>query len=52
MEFVNANGGIEYSNKKMNEYRDHALTILNQFPDNDAKSSLAELVNFTTSRDK
>lgn len=52
VEFVNANGGIEYSIQKMNEYRDRALTILNQFPDNDAKSSLEELVNFTTSREK
>ncbi len=51
IQFVWANGGIEYSVQKMNEYRDRALTILSQFPDNEAKNSLSELVNYTTSRD-
>ena len=51
IQFVQANGGIEYSVQKMNEYRDRALGILNQFQDNDAKYALLDLVNYTTSRD-
>jgi len=52
IQFVQANGGIEYSVQKMNEYRDRALDILSQFLDNEAKNSLTELVNYTTSRDR
>ncbi len=51
VEFVRANGGIEYSVHKMNEYRDRALEILLQFPDNGSNKALVELVNYTTSRD-
>jgi octaprenyl-diphosphate synthase len=50
--FVQTSGGIEYSVRKMHEYRDRALGILNQFPDNDAKNALKSLVNYTTSRDR
>lgn len=52
VEFVNKNGGIEYSIQKMNEYRDKALKVLDQFPDNEARRSLSELVNYTTNREK
>ncbi len=52
IQFVQANGGIEYSVRKMNEYRDRALDILSQFPDNEAKNSLTALVHYTTSRDR
>jgi len=52
IQFVQANGGIEYSVQKMNEYRDRALDILSQFPDNEAKNSLTELVHYTTSRER
>lgn len=52
IQFVQTSGGIEYSIQKMNEYRDSALNILAQFPDNEAKESLKELVNYTTSRDR
>ncbi len=51
IDFVRANGGIEYSVQKMNEYRDRALEILLQFPDNGSNKALVELVNYTTSRD-
>lgn len=51
IEFVKQNGGIEYSKKKMNEYKNSALEILHQFPDNDARHALTDLVNFTTTRE-
>lgn len=43
-------GGIAYAEKKMFEYRDAALELLRQFPDNTSRSSLEKLVIFTTDR--
>src|SRR5579872_515638 len=36
-------GGIEYTTKKMNAYRDEALQILHEFPDSDTRRGLEEL---------
>lgn len=49
---VNQSGGISYARSKMHEYRQKALDILNEFPDSDSRRALAELVMFTTERDK
>ncbi len=43
-------GGIEYATKMMNNYKDEALAILNEFEECDAKKGLEELVSFTTGR--
>ncbi len=50
--YVNKNGGIKYAEQKMVEYRDKSLEILNEFPDNEAKKALIELVKFTIDRKK
>jgi octaprenyl-diphosphate synthase len=50
IDFVLKSGGIEYANKQMNEYKSKALDILNTFGSNDSKTSLQELVKFTTER--
>ena len=47
---VVAAGGIKYAEEKMLEYRDEALTILYQFPDNEVRKALEELVRYTTDR--
>jgi octaprenyl-diphosphate synthase len=47
---VVAEGGIHYAATKMNEYRDEALEILYQFPDNDVRKALEDLVRYTTDR--
>lgn len=52
IDFVNANGGKEYSEQKMHFYRDKALMILSSYPDSDVKKSLEEFVYYTTSRNK
>jgi octaprenyl-diphosphate synthase len=52
IKFVTENGGLEYSETKMNLYRDKALAILDTYPDSDVKQSLREFVNYTTSRRK
>jgi len=43
-------GGIQYAISKMEEYRNEALEILFEFPDNDVRKGLEELVRYTTDR--
>ena len=52
IDFVVKSGGIEYAQKKMNEYKNNALSILNEFENNEAKKSLEMLVKYTTEREK
>jgi octaprenyl-diphosphate synthase len=49
---VEASGGISYATEKMNAYRNSALEILNEFPEDEVRQTLANLVNFTTDRKK
>jgi octaprenyl-diphosphate synthase len=48
--FVSVSGGIEYTEFKMNQFRDKALAILDSYPESDVKDSLKKFVYFTTSR--
>ena len=48
--FAIANGGIEYSENKMNTYKDEALRILKEFPDNEYNKALTKLVNYVGER--
>jgi len=50
MQKVRESGGIEYAEKRMNEYRDKALSILAGLPQSPALNSLKNLVLFTTER--
>jgi octaprenyl-diphosphate synthase len=50
--FVLENGGMDYAELKMNQYRDKALAILDSYPDSEVKESLREFVLYTTSRKK
>ncbi|NOZ45261.1 MAG: polyprenyl synthetase family protein [Chlorobi bacterium] len=50
--FVKEMGGIDYTIKNMHEYKDKALSILDEFPDNEAKTSLLEFVKYTIDRNK
>lgn len=43
-------GGIRYAAEKMNQYRDEALAILHQFPENEVRNALEKLVRYTTDR--
>lgn len=45
-------GGIDYSMKKMEEFRENALLILGGFENNLAKGALTELVHYTIDRKK
>lgn len=48
--FVIKSGGIEYAGQLMNEYKKRALDILDTFSNSDSKTSLQQLVIFTTER--
>ena len=50
--FVTASGGIEYTTQKMKLYKEKALSLLSQFPQNDAADSLRNLVDFVINREK
>lgn len=43
-------GGIDYTKEKMAHYRDEAIRVLYQFPQNEIRNGLEELVRFTTDR--
>lgn len=50
--FVKDKGGMDYAVKIMNNYHQKALTLLETFPDSDAKNSLRELLDFVIFRKK
>ena len=47
---VQEHGGIAYALEKMNAYKNEALAILQQFPNNDIRKGLEDLVLFVTDR--
>ncbi len=50
IDFVIKSGGIQYAEQKMNEYKNEALLRLSLFSDSPSKTSLLELVKYTTDR--
>lgn len=52
VDFVVQSGGMEYATEKMQQFKTEALDLLHQFPDNDSRSSLELLVNYSISRVK
>ena len=48
--FVKANGGIEYTQEKMHEYKNKAIKILNEFPDSEYKSGLLTMIDYVVER--
>ncbi|MCL3780205.1 polyprenyl synthetase family protein [Prolixibacteraceae bacterium JC049] len=50
IDFVISNGGLEYATSQMNEYRDKALSILDEFPETETRESLRELILYATER--
>jgi octaprenyl-diphosphate synthase len=52
IEFVKKYGGLDFAENKMYEYKNLAISKLDNFPDTDFKKSLIDLVEFTTQRKK
>ncbi len=47
---VQDSGGIAYAQNKMIEYKDKAIALLHEFPDNEARQALEQIIEFTISR--
>lgn len=52
MQMVKETGGMQYAQKRMNEYHQKALDILKSFPEGEAKSSLVALSDYVITRSK
>ncbi len=50
--FARTYGGLEYSETQMHNYRNEAMAILDEMPDNQHKKSLRDLVNYVVDRKK
>ncbi len=50
--FIRDNGGVNYTQKQMEVYRDKAVSFLTSFEDCAAKKALLNLADFTTTRKK
>lgn len=50
IQLVKQLGGIEFASAKMNEYKERAFALLNDFKDSPYKKSMHDLVEFTTQR--
>jgi octaprenyl-diphosphate synthase len=49
---VASKGGVSYAVETMEGYRLKAAEILKEFPDNEARTSLIELLSYITTRKK
>lgn len=52
IQYVRQSGGIEYTEKVMERYKQEALDILMTYPPSDARDSLEEMIRYTTERKK
>ena len=52
IQFVKDNGGIEYTQNKMREYQQKAITILTGFPKSIYKDTLIDMINYVVERKK
>ena len=52
IEMVIASGGIAYSEKRMQAYKDKALDLIKEFPENPSKKALVGLVEYSITREK
>lgn len=47
---VQQSGGIDYARRKMEAYRDDALSLLHQYPDSEARQAMQDLVHYAIDR--
>ncbi len=50
--FVKTTGGLQYAESQMKVFQDEAFAILDTFPQGEARTSLEQLVRYTTERNK
>lgn len=46
------NGGLDYAERKMNEFAQKALAAISAYPESEVKTAMKELVNYVTERKK
>ena len=52
IDFVKSTGGLQYANKRMNDYANEAKVLLQQFPESSYRKSLEDLISYTIERNK
>lgn len=52
IQLVRTKGGLEYAEKKMNEFREKALKLLEEFPDSGIKEAVTLFVDYVITRKK
>lgn len=52
IDFTKKYGGLDFAEKKMDEYKKAAISKIESFPENESKKSLIALVEYTTNRKK
>jgi octaprenyl-diphosphate synthase len=52
IEKVVTSGGIQYATEKMLEFKNRAVALLHEFPENQAREALEQLIEFTIERKK
>ena len=52
IQLVKEQGGLEYTKGVMMDYVNKAISILHTFPDNQARKSMEQLIEYTVSREK
>jgi len=52
IDFVKSTGGLQYANKRMNDYAQEAKELLQQFPESSYRKSLEDLISYTIERNK
>ena len=52
IEMVVQSGGIQYATEKMLEFMNASIDLLHEFPDNEARNSLEQLIEYTIERKK
>jgi len=52
IQLVIERGGLEYAEQRMNEFKNKAIEALKEFPENEARESLVELMEYITTRKK
>jgi octaprenyl-diphosphate synthase len=50
IDYVTNKGGVDYAVEMMEKYRSEAVHVLKQFPENEARNSLIDLLSYITTR--
>ena len=52
IDFVKRQGGLHYAKQKMHDFQNEAFALLDEFPENDARESIRDLIQYVAERKK